>query len=160
MIDFAIKSADLILVRGAGLVDRAIEKISNSQYSHCTGLVKLNELIEAQAFRKTGYQGLDFYQGSSDVFTCDSLTDEQRQQIVAYVVNEVGSKYDYLLIPLELGHFVFHVDLPYSEGLRHDCSTLWSDAYKSAGVDLCPGIEFPSPGNIGDSGLLRRVGSF
>ncbi len=160
-LDFTIKPADLILVRGDGLIDKAIEEISHSPYSHVAGLVKPNELIEAQAFRRTGYQGLDYYHGVSDVFTCDSLTDEQRNQIVAFVMKEVGTEYDYLLIPWEFEHYVFHVDLPFAEDdARHDCSTLWSDAYRSVGVDLCPGVKYPTPGDLGTSMRLRKLGSY
>lgn len=156
-----IRPADLILVRGSGVLDRAIEGITHSEYSHATGLVKPNELIEAQAFRTTGYQGLDYYQGRSDVYTCDSLTDEQRQQIVAFVMREVGTRYDYELIGWELEHYVLHVDLPFVEGdSRHDCSTLWSDAYRSVGVELCPGIKYPTPGDLAHSPLLNKIGSF
>lgn len=156
-----IRPADIILVRGTGFTDHVIEGVTLSPYSHATGLVKPNELIEAQAFRTTGYQGLDFYKGSSDIFTCDELTDDQRQRIVAFVMAEVGTRYDYALIGRELEHYVLHVDLPFVEGDgRHDCSTLWADAYRWVGVDPCPGIKYPTPGDLGKSTLLRMLGSF
>lgn len=156
-----IKLSDIILVRGTGLIDESIEHITHSPYSHATGLVKPNELIEAQGFRKTGYQGLDFYRGQSDVFTFDALTDEARQRIVDRVMQKVGTGYDYVLIGWELSHFILHLDLPYKEGeSRHDCSMLWVDAYRSEGYDPCPGIEYPTPGDLGNSALFRKVGSY
>lgn len=154
------RPADLIFVRGSGPIDRLIEIVSRSPYSHVAGLVKPNELIEAQGLRKTGYQGLDFYDGCSDIYTCDSLTDEQRQGIVDFVTKQVGTKYDYGLIAWEAVHFLLHIDCPYSEGKRHDCSTLWNDAYKSVGINLRPDLKYPSPGELAQSKLLKKVGSF
>jgi hypothetical protein len=148
---------DLILVRGTNCIDKGIEGITHSPYSHAAGIVKENELIEAQGFRKTGYQGLDFYSGHADLYTCDALTDEQRHKIVDYVAAEVGSHYDYLLIVWEAIYHLFHWFLPYKEVNKRICSTLWSDAYLAAGVNLCPGIRYPTPGDLAKSPLLRKI---
>jgi hypothetical protein len=157
----SIQPGDLILVRGIGWTDRVIESVTHSPYSHVAGLVKTNELIEAQAFRRVGYQALDYYAGGADVYTCDALTDAQRAQIVEYVKRAVGYRYDYLLLAVEAARYLLHVCLPYREPFRSRiCSTLWSDAYRAAGVDLCPGIRYPSPGDIAQSKLLRKVGPF
>ncbi|WP_067923638.1 hypothetical protein [Alicyclobacillus shizuokensis] len=156
-----IRQADLILVRGHGPIERIIEHVTDSPYCHVAGLVKDNELIEAQAGHKIGYQALDYYDGVSDVFTCDMATEEQRQQIVEWVVNRLGGHYDYLLIGWEALHYILHVDLPYNpDPNRFDCSQLWSEAYRSVGIDLCPGIKFPSPADTANSPVLRKVGSF
>jgi hypothetical protein len=154
----AMKLADLILVRGDGIVSRVIEGIIHSPYSHVAGIVKPNELIEAQGLRKVGYQALDFYAGQYDVYTCDTLTDEQRAQIVDYVTRAVDYHYDYILVAVEFVRYVFHIMLPYREPFSaRICSTLWADAYRSVGVDLCPGIRYPSPADIAQSKLLRKI---
>lgn len=156
-----IKLADLILVSGNDGLSHEIEWITRSPYSHVAGLVKPNELIEAQAFRKTGYQALDYYAGYADVFTCDIATDEQRIQMVANVESFVGSRYSLLLIGWELIRYVFGVML--MPGKSWDpivCSVLWAvKAYRSVGIDLCPGIRFPTPGDVGNSKLLRKIGT-
>lgn len=155
-----IRTADLLLVRGGGFMDKVIEFVSHSAYSHVAGVVKDNEIIEALGFRKTGYQGIDSYAKESDLFTCDALTDDMRKQVVQFVVNTVGTSYDYFLIAWEAEHFLLGIDYPYKENGTYDCSTLWADAYKSVGIDLCPGIEYPTPGDLSESKLLRHIGSF
>lgn len=60
VVPMGIRSADFILVRGDDLIGNTIELITHSPYSHVAGQIKSNEFIEAQAFRKMGYQGLDF----------------------------------------------------------------------------------------------------
>lgn len=160
MSELTILSADLIFVRGMGFIARVIEDITICPYSHIAGLVKPNELIEADGFRRTGYQALDFYDGKADVFTCDGISTTQRRLILGYVLKEVGTRYDYLLIGWEAVRYLLNVMLPFHEFHTRICSTLWSDAYKAAGIDLCPGILYPSPGDLAQSKLLRKVGSY
>jgi hypothetical protein len=151
-----IKPADLVLVRGTGPVADIIKRVTNSPYSHVAMLVKPNELIEAQGFRNTGYQGLDFYQGCSDIYTLDMLTEDQRARIVAHMMQEVGGKYDYKLLAWEFGHYVFHLDLPFHEDTgHHDCMTAVAEAYRVV-VDPWPGRPYPVPGNIEQ---FRKIGS-
>lgn len=154
------KPADLILVRGEDLIGNTIELITRSPYSHVAGLVKQNELIEAQAFRRTGYQGLDFYAGHADVFTCDELSDKDRARIIAGAEKYVGRHYSYLLIGWELLRYTFGVMLMPSKNWQPIvCSTLWAMEYRKIGIDLCPGIRFPSPADIAKSKRLRKVDS-
>lgn len=155
-----IRPADLILVRGEDLIGNTIELITRSPYSHVAGVVGYKTLIEAQAFRKTGRQSLDFYSSQAEVFTCDELTDEQRALIVAEVWKHYGSRYSYLMLLWELLRYTFGiVIMPWKDWQPIICSTLWVNAYRAAGVDLCPDIRFPTPADLADSKLLRRVGS-
>lgn len=155
-----IRSADLILVKGTGWISKTIKDVGRSLYSHVAGIVKENELMEAQGFKRTGYQVLDYYAGRADVFTCDELTEVQRRLILECVKQEVGGNYDYLLLAWEFLRYVFNLILPYKEGrTRRICSTLWADAYRSVGIDLCPGIKYPSPADVAQSKLLRKIGS-
>lgn len=155
-----IRNADLILVRGTGPISRAIENVEHSPYSHVAGVVKNNELIEAEGFRKTGYQALDYYAGHADVFRCDSLTIYDRKKIRELAEKEVGGQYDFVLLFIELIRYWAGVILPYKEPPKvRICSTLWAGIYRKAGIDLCPRIRYPSPGDIAQSKLLRKVGS-
>lgn len=156
-----MKRGDLIFVRGDSWIDHEIESISHSPYSHCAGFIGNNELVEAQGFRRTGFQSPSVYKGESDIFTCDTLTDEQRAEIVKYVTAQVGGFYDYLLIGWEALRYIFHWMIPFAEPFHSRiCSTLWSDAYRKVGVDLCPGIKLPTPGDLASSKLLRKIGSY
>lgn len=152
-----LKPADLILVRGSGWISHAIEDVEHSPYSHVAGLVKTNELIEAQGFRPIGYQGLDTYKGCADVYRCDEATDEQRKAIVEYVTKEVGGHYSYLLLAWEFVRYETGILLPYNPGPNRICSYLWADAYRKNGLDLWPGLHFPSPADVPKP--LRLVGS-
>jgi hypothetical protein len=152
-----VKVGDIVLVKGTGIVGAVIDGFEHSIYGHTAGLVKDGVLIEANGFKKTGYTGLLEYKGRADVFTCDSLTDKQREEIAEYVRSQVGTSYDWLLLFLEGIRYAFHVMLPHKEYHNHICSTLWNDAYRSAGIDLCPGIKYPSPGDLAQSKLLRKV---
>lgn len=154
-----IKPGDLILVRGNDGLAHEIEAITHSPYSHVAGYVKPGQLIEAQSFRRTGYQSLYTYNGCADVYRCDELNDLQRLQIVKYVTAQIGSHYDYPLILWEAFRYLLKLTFPYYEGKNRICSTLWSDAYESVGVSLCPGIMYPTPGDIGNSAQLRKIGS-
>lgn len=149
---------DLVFVRGTEITSKAVEDITHSPYSHVAGIIKQNELIEAQAFRKTGYLSISVYDGCSDVYTCPTATDAQRQQIVNFVVSKIGTHYDYALLGWELVHYTLHFNLPYHEGNCYDCSQLWLDGYRSAGIDLCPGLEYASPGDLAQSKLLQMIG--
>jgi uncharacterized protein YycO len=157
MENYIPRLGDLIIVKGLTWIGKEIESITKSEYSHIAGLVKTNELIEAAGFRKTGYQGLDYYAGLADIFICPSVTEEQREIIVNYTIQEVGSQYDYLLILWEAIRYMTHVLLPYTEMKSRICSTLWSDAYLAAGIDLCPGVKYPSPGDLAKSKSLVKI---
>lgn len=149
-------TADLILVHGDGWISQGIEDITHGKYSHVAGIVKPNEMVEA-GWRKVQYQGLDYYNGQYDVLTCDMLTDEQRQRIADYAMKQVGKRYDYLLLLWEFIRYEFGLFLPYINTDSVICSELWSDAYRSVGVDLCPGVKYPSPNELANSKLLRKV---
>jgi hypothetical protein len=75
------QTGDLILVKGQGFLGRGIEDVTKSVYCHLAGSFKINELVEGNGFRKTGYQGLDFYLGNADVFICPSLTSNSEKSL-------------------------------------------------------------------------------
>jgi uncharacterized protein YycO len=147
---------DLIFVRGDSWIDKQIQYVTNNKYNHCAGVVKENELIEAQGLKKTGYQAVDFYE-NYDIFTCPSATDEQKTIAIKFVTSKIGTHYSYLLILWEYVHYTFHIDVPFNERKRFICSTLWADAYRKAGIDLCPKIKYPSPADLANSKLLIKI---
>lgn len=152
--------ADLIFIKSKRWIDFPIKLVTQSQYTHVAGYVGSNSLIEAQGLRKTGYVGLDIYQDVSDVYRDPNLSLQQRQQIVSFAQKEIGSQYDYVLIGWEALRLVCGVILPYAKSNRRICSTLWADAYKSAGVDLCPNHSYPTPSDLVKSPRLRKIGDF
>ncbi len=119
-----IRPADLILVKGIDWISRGIEDVVKSAYSHVAIVVNEKELIEAQGFRPTGYAGIDTYRGIEDIYTCDEATDKQRQQIVDYLIKEVGAHYSYLLFAWEFVRYETGILLPYDPGPNRICSYL------------------------------------
>jgi hypothetical protein len=101
---------------------------------------------------------MSLYAGAADVYTCDELSGEERYRILEYVRRKMGYEYDYLLITWEAIRYFLHRTLPFREP-PHTCicSTLWCEAYRSVGVDLCPEVPFPSPADLARSLRLRKV---
>ncbi|MCL6454247.1 MAG: hypothetical protein K6T78_11605 [Alicyclobacillus sp.] len=156
-----IKPGDLIFIRGTEGVAGPIKKITRSPYTHVAGAIFDDRLIESQALRRTGYQDLTCYQGVSDVFTCPRLTEKDRRAIVAYVTKHIGTRYDYVLFGFLACRHLFGEMMPVCAlKRRHICTTLWLEAYQSVGIDLCPGITYPTPGELSQSPELEFVGSY
>lgn len=150
--------ADILLEYGSNsIIGEIIDDFEHSKYSHTAGIVSEGELIEANGFKKTGYIELSVYKNEADIFTCDILTEKQRKLIVKYVKSQVGTTYDWVLLFEEAFRFLFNLAIPHKEFHNHICSTLWADAYRHAGIDLTPGIRYPSPSDLSKSKLLRRV---
>lgn len=158
MRDSQLLLADLVFIRGTRWLDFPVKLVTQSQYTHVAGYVGMGKLIEAQGFRKTGYEPVATYKGGADVFRCPFLNLRQRQQIMDYIYKEVGGRYDYLLIGWEAFRLIFGLALPYVKGKARICSTLWADAFKAAGVDLCPKQQYPTPSDLVQSPLLRKIG--
>lgn len=81
--------------------------------------------------------------------------------MVNLVTKEVGGHYAFLLLFWEWVRYSFRVCIPwYDPGPNRICSTLWVvNAYRAVGIDLCPGIKFPSPADVAQSRLLRKIGT-
>jgi len=151
--------ADLVIVRGTSPFDRVIEDVEHSPYSHVVGYVGGGLVIQAEGCKPTGYASLSFFAGQP-VFRCALLAEGQRRQIVDWVTDRIGSHYAYGLLLWEWARYALHVVLPWwIEQRKYICSTLWADAYRAAGMNLCPGIRFPSPADLAQSLLLAQVGT-
>lgn len=155
-----ILPGDLLLVRGNTWVDGIIRKITRSKYSHVAGVFNQEDAVEILPFNKTGFKKLLLYTGRADIYTCKDLTNEQRRKILKYVLNKVGTKYAYNLILWEASRYLLHWKWRYKSHNNCLCSTLWAEAYRNAGIDLCPNILYPSPRDLEESTLLEKVRSY
>lgn len=155
-----VQSADLVFIRGNRWLDLPVQMVTQSTYTHVAGCCGLGIIIEAQGLRNTGLEALSSYKGALDVYRYPYLTFEQRQEIVAFASEEIGGKYDYLLLGWEALRCIVGVILPYYKNKRRICSTLWADAYKSAGIDLCPNYKYPTPSDLVKSTRLMKVGTY
>ncbi|MCL6454378.1 MAG: hypothetical protein K6T78_12270 [Alicyclobacillus sp.] len=148
--------ADLVFVRGRSLIDRAIEEVTHSLYSHVALVVDAEHLVEAQGAERVEIVGADKYSGCAEVYRAD-IDDATRSKIVANAVARCGQPYGYGLIAEELVREETGVQLPWSAHSHPICSTLVADAIRSAGLPLCQGIAYPAPGDIARDGLYHAV---
>jgi len=156
-----LQTGDIIAIRGKGIISEAIEEVTNSRYSHICGYVGNRQLIEAEGFRKTGYADVSEYKGCADVFRCISMTREQRENVLKQALFNVGGHYDWMLLPWEFIRYVTGIMLPYREPPKaRICSVLWAGIYQDAGINLCPGIRYPTPAEVAESKLLVKIGSY
>lgn len=157
---YKIQPGDILLIRGNTWIDKIIRVITGSQYTHVAGVVNSDEAIEILPFNRTQFQKLRSYTGRTDIYTCSDLTAEQRKKIVEHAVERIGTKYDYKLIFWEASRYLFDWTWPYNTDNKSLCSTLWAEAYRKAGVNLCPDIIYPTPGDLGKATLLEKIESY
>ena len=151
---------DLVLVRGKSFIDRAIEDISHSTYSHVALVKQGTTLLEAQGGRRIGPQSLFFYKGNADIYRIKGLDEFQRNAIIAKAKTYVGERYDYSLIVWEFIRYTFGVYLPFVEEGKLICSTFVTDSIRGAGLEFCEGIKFPSPGDVAKDPSLEFIGTY
>ena len=134
--------------------------ITGSTYTHVAGIINPNKVVEILPFKRTGFQKLRSFTGRADIFTCNALTYEQRRIILNHITQKVGTKYDYKLLLWEAPRYLLHWKWPYKARNSILCSTLWSEAYRKAGVDLCLDILYSSPGDLENSTILQKIKSY
>lgn len=129
---------DIVCKHGSGLLSLGIETITHSTVSHVALVADPEKelLIEAEGFRVIGYKSLEEYKGSCTIIRVPTLTDEQRNDIVAYAHQQFGKQYDYFDIFKQLERYVFGYAPDPEDGRLFICSTLIDMAYKSVGVTL------------------------
>lgn len=150
---------DLIFIRGTEGIAGTIKRLTNSPYTHMAGFATYHEIIESQALRRTGWDTASRYLDVADLYVCDTLSSDQRLAIVRYVIRQIGTGYDYLLIGrLGLQLMMGRESLRHNPRGKYICSTLWADAYQAAGIELCPGNPYPTPADVAASPHLRYVG--
>ncbi|GAB6172373.1 hypothetical protein JCM15765_18510 [Paradesulfitobacterium aromaticivorans] len=152
-----IQPGDILLIRGNTWVDKIIKLVTRSPYSHVVGVVNPNQVVEILPLSTARFKKIQDYTGRADVFTCDRLSVDDRKKIVDYVTAKIGTSYDYNLVIWEASRYLLNWKWPYRSKDSSLCSTLWADAYRKAGVDLCPNIKFPVPGDLAKSQYLHKV---
>lgn len=156
-IELNLKIGDLIFYKNPTLIGKEIRELQNSPYSHVAGVIKPNELIEADWFG-VEYEALDTYVGMSDIYRCD-ISDIQREQLAQYVTKQLGKRYSYLLLAWEFFRYKFNITLPYKNKNSIICSKLWNDGYRFIGNPLSDYI-FASPDDLIDGGKIYKIGSY
>ncbi|WP_026962210.1 hypothetical protein [Alicyclobacillus herbarius] len=152
---------DLVFTRGGfSRLDKPMMWLTRNPYTHVAGAVGPRKLLEARMFHTTGYVELTAFRNMVDVFHCPHLSARQRRIVAEYVEDEIGTRYDYLMLLWQVFRLLTGYVPPYLKNPRRICSTLWADAYREAGMDLCPGVPYPTPGELAASPLLTKIGEY
>jgi uncharacterized protein YycO len=154
-----MKKGDIVFYQAVpkNTLEKLIALFSHSKEEiiHVAIYVEEDTVIEANLGRTVGYAKLGSSKSKKIVKTCPSLSDEQREKIVTYCLQQFGQQYDLREIG-ELFLKYFHVDIHYHEKNKKICSTLVNNAYTYAGVTLV-GSEDVSPEDLFESALLVEI---
>lgn len=148
-----ILPGDVLVQYGNVFFNKIIEQVTHGP-SHVALFLTPTILEEAQAGRKAGEIDLSFFTDGNarlEVWGDPALTDAERAEMVSYAHQLYGTKYDYVLMPLELLHFELGLPL----GWYHNTDALicsndvdkiaqhvgrhWSQVPNPAPVDLITG---------------------
>lgn len=156
-----ILPGDILFMWGESIVDDAIELVSRGP-SHCALFLDKQTLAEAQAGRESGTTLLSDYLNTNDrleVWRDETLTDEDRQKIVAYAKAHFGIHYDYLAILAELARFEAGINInSFHEGKRRICSSYVNDCSKAVGRNWGNVAYTPAPVDLLKGGKLTKKG--
>ena len=155
-----IQPGDILLIRGDTWVDKIIKLVTRSPYSHVVGVVNSDHVVEILPFSTARFKKIQDYTGRADVFTCERLSNDDRTKIISYVNGKLGTSYNYNLLFWEASRYFLNWVWPYENKDSSICSTLWSEAYRKAGIDLCPDVKFPAPGDLAKSRYLHKVSEY
>ena len=153
------KIGDILACKNNSFLSFAIRFLTKSKYSHLAIIVLESEIIEVDGI--VGFinrKNINEYKTYADVYTCDNLTDKQRNDICNYAISKINAKYDYYLLFVLFVKFVFGIRIKIKDSENDICSELVNDAYKSVGIELSK-KRFPIPDNVVGSERLRMVGS-
>lgn len=157
-----------MLYRGAGFTSRLIEWNTGSPYSHVAVVVepKIYLGIESNTGHQSGVRAFDLRkldQHVVDVFRVESAFTFASDQVISFLVEHLGTKYDYggvlwlgilklLHLKAKSNHFQKEND--------YFCSELCYQAFREGGLDIVPEVneaDITSPADIANSSILERV---
>jgi cell wall-associated NlpC family hydrolase len=132
-----MRPGDLIFVEGRGLVATLIKWVTKSKYSHVAVYVGDGKVIEAQGFRRVGFQALSFYSGQYDIQPLPrSVTHEGLCAGMHWLLLQRGRPYSYWDDFVILLRCLFGINLPWHEGVSIICSRLARDFCFQCGLPV------------------------
>jgi len=156
-----LKHGDILAYKGQYLHSQIIKSLTHSQYSHLIIYVGDNLAVEAD-WSGIQYCNIDKYKNYLDIYSCDSLTEIQREQICNYAISKVGEKYDYLLLIFMFLRriFKFRFRIKLRDSKADVCSELVNDCYSEVNDMKLVKKRYPSPQEVISSERLKFVGSY
>lgn len=146
-----IQCGDIFLVKNDTFISRIIRWITRSEYSHC------GVFLDSMHIYHTEYnQGLRithslYPKGKVEVYRANIPFDNEK--LHSFICDNIGNKYDFG----EILKVLFRINKKETDS-EYICSSLVREAFLYAsGVDVCDGIEIPTPKDIANSRYLTRI---
>jgi uncharacterized protein YycO len=142
----------ILLYKGRGLISWSIRWFTRSRFSHAAIMLPNGDVIEA--WQGAGVRITQLKSRKNVVSLATDLNPEQAAAVESFLLNEVGSPYDYWNI---LG---FITRRPRRSNRAWHCSEIVYAAYQAAGVNLLgPSVNAweVTPGMLYTSPLLTVV---
>lgn len=134
-----IETGDLIMVRGTGIFNRAIQVFTNSKYNHVAIALSSHTLIEAKWTVVTNpisiYKHFDVYR------KVDGLTSLEKTKLINFLLKHHGTRYDIFQILGYIDQALFGGDNRWNSPKFVICSELADNGYLNLGYDVRPDIK-------------------
>jgi uncharacterized protein YycO len=150
-----LSTGDIILVRGHGPIERAIEFATTSPYSHAAMMTHRGDLVESKEFHGVRTVPANSYNGDWYTVACDAETKRVAEE---FALAHLGQPYGWQDALDDGLRDLLHIRA--GDTWRHwrhfDCSALIVAAYFHAGVVLS-WRPVPAPADLAWSPLLRKL---
>jgi uncharacterized protein YycO len=156
-----LNRCDLIFVQPTDFIGKAIAWVTRSNDCHVAVVISKSFIIEA-AWSGVRLARIDSYNNFEVFRYINVLSDEQSKSIIDFSYSKIGEWYDFGGA-LYLGWLWLTRQSKKINQLndpdRWFCSELVVAAFRSAGIDLCPGIPAADvdPGTLSQSALLKKI---
>lgn len=158
-----IKTGDVLLVKGNGVISKLIKLVTRSKYSHVSLAISDTYVIEIDwkyrlQIRPIEYKSFDVYRLNRD------LTNEDLFKMLDYAYSLIGTKYDFSKIVSLFFEMIFgkRGKMLFNNPSKYICSDIVDLAYQQIGIDLVEkyGEQDVTPDDISKSKQLRFIYSY
>lgn len=142
---------DILLYKGTSIISKIIRFITKSEYSHSAIVIDECHVAECNIWYSFRIRHISYVSDSYDLYRCKE--EYNKDKIMEFIHNNIGSKYDYREILRCLG---FKIK---DDKNKLICSESVYDCFKYAGCDLLPYNEdgITTPSDISKSKLLEKI---
>jgi len=147
---------DIILSKDNSIISRIIKYLTKSEYSHVSIMVDACYIAESIGFESV--QIKRFYETDYDVFRVVGLTDEQKEKIGEFIIQNLNHKYDYFRLISMAFHIIFKWNVV-NISKWYTCDEFVLLSFLNANIDLLPDkdIDEITPNDFASSDMLTRV---
>lgn len=138
--------ADIVACYATTWVSKLIQWVTGAKITHVAIKVSDTLIMESSWFGVKLSKLSCYEKEQYTILRCNDLTHEERIQIVEYVLNRVGTAYDYkLLFGLGINHIlrkmgIYKIKTQWDNPNKDICIELIIDGYRSINKELLPEI--------------------